>query len=246
MASPQTEDGYTKIANEIMDALCKIRIPGEARQILDVVLRKTYGWHKKIDRVSLTQFAESTGLSKVHVSQAIDKLINLNLIITEKGKGGVTEKGKAISYNYEFNKDFDTWRPLPKKVTLPKKVKGITEKGNKPLPKKGTTKEKKETIQKKRSVDFILPEDVDPDTWKDFEEMRNKLKAPMTDRAKKEIIVKLTSIGQDKNKILAQSIMNGWKGVFELKNNNNGTHTSKERLYEDKPWMKILDEDTER
>jgi hypothetical protein len=27
MVNPQTENGYTRIANEILDALCKIRIP---------------------------------------------------------------------------------------------------------------------------------------------------------------------------------------------------------------------------
>ena len=56
MASPQLKDGYVAIANEIMDALAHIRIPGEARQVLDVILRKTYGWKKKEDEISLSQF----------------------------------------------------------------------------------------------------------------------------------------------------------------------------------------------
>ena len=38
MANPQTENGYTKIANEIMEALAHIRIPGEAMQVLLVIL----------------------------------------------------------------------------------------------------------------------------------------------------------------------------------------------------------------
>ena len=44
MASPQTENGYVKIATELHDALCKTRISGEARQMLDVIIRKTYGY----------------------------------------------------------------------------------------------------------------------------------------------------------------------------------------------------------
>lgn len=47
MANPQCENGFTKIANELMEALAKIRIPGEARQVLDVIFRQTYGWNKK-------------------------------------------------------------------------------------------------------------------------------------------------------------------------------------------------------
>jgi len=62
MAEPQKENGYTPIANEIMEALCRIRIPGEERQVLDCILRKTYGWNKCEDAISLTQFMEMTGL----------------------------------------------------------------------------------------------------------------------------------------------------------------------------------------
>jgi hypothetical protein len=47
MANPQAEHGHVDIANEIMEALAKISIPSEARRILDFILRKTYGWHKK-------------------------------------------------------------------------------------------------------------------------------------------------------------------------------------------------------
>jgi len=48
MKSPQTENGYIKIANELWDALTGIRIPGEVRQVLDYIFRKTYGYNKKI------------------------------------------------------------------------------------------------------------------------------------------------------------------------------------------------------
>lgn len=244
MANPQAEDGYTRIANEIMDALARIRIPGEARQVLDVILRKTYGWNKRTDRISLSQFVEGTGLSKVHISQAIDKLINLNLIITEKGKGSITEKGKAISYIYEFNKDFDSWQPLPKKVTLPKKVKSITEKGNKPLPKKGTTKD---TIQKKekkkKDMIFFLPEDIDKNVWNAFVEMRSKIKKPLTEYAKILIVEELNKIGQDKNEVLKKSIENSWQGVFPLKEQtqvifDNPADAIAKKLQEMERWKK--------
>ena len=49
MVSPQWENGYTKIANEILESLARIRINGEARQVLDVIIRKTYGYGKKTE-----------------------------------------------------------------------------------------------------------------------------------------------------------------------------------------------------
>lgn len=142
MAEPQKENGYTPIANEIMDALCRIRIPGEERQILDCIFRKTYGWNKCEDAISLTQFMEMTGLKKPHIVHSINGLLLKKVIL-------IAEKGNGFVKVYKFNKNYDQWNPLPKKVTLPKKVIGVAEKGNNPLPKKGTTKETtKDTITK--------------------------------------------------------------------------------------------------
>src|SRR3972149_4849940 len=126
MANPQTEQGFTRIANELMEALCRIRISGEARQVLDTIIRKTYGWGKKEDAISLSQFCLATGINKPHVCKAITTLKKMNII---------TLKGNATANIYAFNKDFDTWKPLPKKVT-------ITLKGNDSLPLRGHTKEK--------------------------------------------------------------------------------------------------------
>jgi len=138
MAMPQVENGYTRIANELLEALAKIRIPGEARQVFDVIMRKTYGFQKKSDPIALTQFTIATGLSKVAVCKALRKLIELNVI---------TKKGNEIALEYEINKHYGEWKPLPKKVTLPKKVINVTKKGNNPLPKMDTTKE---TITKEK------------------------------------------------------------------------------------------------
>jgi phage replication O-like protein O len=49
--SPQKEHGYTPIANEIYDAFVRTRISGEARQVLDCIIRKTYGYNKKEDKI---------------------------------------------------------------------------------------------------------------------------------------------------------------------------------------------------
>ena len=151
MANPQWENNFTKIANEIMDSLAKIRIPGQARQILDFIIRKTYGWNKKTDMISLSQFVKGTGLSKVAVCKGINKLLQMQIIVKKGSATSLfTQKGNDIAITYGFQKNFDKWLPLPKKVTLPKKVKHVTQKGNETLPKKDTTKDTitKDTITK--------------------------------------------------------------------------------------------------
>ena len=54
MANPQLENGYTKVANEILDALVKIRLSPNESRLLWFIIHKTYGWHKKTDRISIS------------------------------------------------------------------------------------------------------------------------------------------------------------------------------------------------
>lgn len=128
MADVQIENGYIKIANELFEAFARIRIAGEARQVLDVILRKTYGYGKKEDRISLSQFCLATYMSKTRVCQALIKLYRMNLI---------TKKGNDLGSTYGFNKDFDTWKPLPKKEIL----NNHYQKRKSSLPKIGHTKD---------------------------------------------------------------------------------------------------------
>lgn len=108
MANPQCEDGYTKIANELLEAQAKTRIPGEARQVLDAIARKTFGYNKREDAISLSQFVLATGIKKPNVVRAIKQLQAMNLIIkTDNGKTQI----------YRINKDFETWKPLSKAIT---------------------------------------------------------------------------------------------------------------------------------
>lgn len=154
---PQLENGFTQIANELIEQFARIRIPGEAMQVFWVMLRKIYGFHKKSDPIALSQIVAATGLSKIAVCKAVKKLIELNLI---------TKKGNKIAAEYAINKHFDTWNPLPKKVTLPKKVICVTKKGNLPLPKKVTTKENITKEIKERKESEILPSDYYQKTLK--------------------------------------------------------------------------------
>lgn len=129
MANPQLEEGYIRIANELWEALSRIRIPGEARQVLFAIIRLTWGWGKKLDTISMKQLNEATGIPKPRIIRARKKLIEMKMIT-------VAQKGNRTAPSYSFNKHYDRWNPLPKKATLPKKAIGVAQKGNKPLPKK--------------------------------------------------------------------------------------------------------------
>ena len=67
---------------------------------------------------------------------------------------------------------------------------------------------------------------VPSDTLKAFRDHRTKIKAPMTPRAEELMIGKLEKIhaehGHDPTAVVEQSIMQGWRGVFPLKDDDNG------------------------
>lgn len=130
MANPQKENGHIQVSTELWEALTKTRINGEARQILDFIIRKTYGFNKKEDTISLSQFCLGTGLHKSAVCKGVLKLKSMNLI---------TQKVTSIASSYSFNKDFDTWKPLPKRGHQSPKGKSAShQKVNKRNPKGDT------------------------------------------------------------------------------------------------------------
>jgi len=141
MANPQIEEGYTKIANEILEALALNRLSGQEIQIVFVVLRKTYGFNKSEDEISLSQFSDCTGINRPKIVVLLKGLIGKKILT-------VTQKDTSQIKTYKFQKDHSLWQVLPKKVTVTQKdIRGVTQKGNKVLPKKVHTKERKKSFK---------------------------------------------------------------------------------------------------
>ena len=77
------------------------------------------------------------------------------------------------------------------------------------------------TNRKKKEVVYYPNDESLNKAFADYVDMRKKIKAPMTDRAIELAIKKLNDLSAGDNdvaiKIIEQSIMNSWKGLFELK-----------------------------
>jgi len=104
MARPQIEDGYTPIANELLDQLCFIHLSSNQWQILLCIIRKTYGYRKKVDYIANSQIIQQTGLGKSVVSRALAVLQDLNMIFRQ---------GKNIG----VQKDWEQWKKLAESST---------------------------------------------------------------------------------------------------------------------------------
>lgn len=181
MANPQKEHGYTAIANEIMDALCRFRIPGEERQVLDAILRQTYGWQKCEDKISMSRIAEMTGLKRPNVARAIKGLLSKRITL-------VIKSDNTQINTLKFNKNYEEWT---QSVIKSDNSKSVIRSDNRSVIKSDTHKRNikkerkyiKENSRKPYSDDFLVffknyPKKVGKDAaWKAWQKRNGSMPA---------------------------------------------------------------------
>ena len=113
-ASPQLEDGFTRLANELIEELLLARLSSRQWCVVIALARKTYGYNKKTDDIGLSQLADLTGLAKSHVSVTVRELEDRRIISRKQGKFG---------HIMGINKNHEQWtgveRRAAPRVTVP-------------------------------------------------------------------------------------------------------------------------------
>lgn len=89
---------YTQVPNIVIDELACV-LSDAAFKIYVVLIRKTKGWEKARDSISVSQFMKITGKTKPTVIRAIDELIKLELITHT----GLTRYGNEYELNLTFS-----------------------------------------------------------------------------------------------------------------------------------------------
>ncbi len=138
------ERNYSKIPNELLEGLAKIRLSNYELRVLWVVMRKTFGWNKLSDRIALSQFIKETGVRKQHVCRATKSLVERKVI---------TKRGNAMNPIISINTNWGEWEALPKKVIVTNRGVNVTNSGE-IVTNLGTYKEHypKNTIQRKDNL----------------------------------------------------------------------------------------------
>ena len=103
MANPQTENGFTRIANEVLESVYSRKFSANQLTIVLVIWRKTYGYQRKEHEFSLSYFSEVTGIDRKAVKRVVDSLIENKVILVVK------EAGFTSARVLEFNKDYEEW-----------------------------------------------------------------------------------------------------------------------------------------
>ena len=161
MKDLQVENGnFTRIANPLIEQLVKIPFKGCELAVAFYIIRKTYGFQKTQDEISLTQFQKDLGRSRQTIVTALK---NLKLV----GVARLVKKGtmKGDSNIWAINKYYDTWK-LVNMARLVQRKRGasLTEAKNLVY----TARHTKETT-KERKKDVSLKDErtsVDLDKWK--------------------------------------------------------------------------------
>ncbi|MBS2822772.1 replication protein [Klebsiella pneumoniae] len=227
------DDGFTRIANELLEAVMRAGLSQHQLLVFMAVMRKTYGFNKKSDWVSNEQLSELTGILPHKCSAAKSVLVK---------RGILTQTGRVIG----INKTVSEWSSLPvkgkekkpylKKVTLPESgKKSLPESGNAYYPNQVNTKDKhtkdnKDNInnppKSPRAVSFDalavqLPDWLSAEIWSSWVAYRRDLKKPIRSQQTVTQAINLLDRcrlnGYSPEEIINQSIANGWQGLFEPK-----------------------------
>ncbi|RMA11865.1 replication protein [Klebsiella pneumoniae] len=225
------DDGFTRIANELLEAVMHAGLSQHQLLVFMAVMRKTYGFNKKSDWVSNDQISMLTGILPHKCSAAKSALVK---------RGILTQTGRVIG----INKSVSEWSPLPvkgtekkhylKKVTLPESgKKSLPESGNAYYPNQVNTKDKhtkdnKDNInnppKSPRAVSFDasavqLPDWLSAEIWSSWVAYRRDLKKPIKSQQTVTQAINLLDRcrlnGYSPDEIINQSIANGWQGLFE-------------------------------
>lgn len=104
MANPRKENGYTPIANEILEAVYKSDLPKLQTRILLMVWRYSYGFNKVDSKLSLSFIADGLNSDKRNVQREIKSLVDKNILIVENEARG------TVPRVIKFNKNYECWK----------------------------------------------------------------------------------------------------------------------------------------
>ncbi|WP_130834313.1 replication protein [[Erwinia] mediterraneensis] len=168
----QLEDGFLRLANDLLDAAMCSGLPETELCILMAVWRKTYGFSKKMDWISNEQLSEMIDKHYTHCSTAKNNLVRKKVLIQEGRKVGMNtnisewetknngfrktlaepakdslaEPANCIKQNLLTTKDNITKEKKDNKNTMSEQVQTVCEKSAKTATKNQDTDRAFETI----------------------------------------------------------------------------------------------------
>lgn len=233
------------LPNDLVDKGYMALMKGPALACYLFIVRKTRGWNKSTDSISVSQLIEGTGYNKDSVLKGCEKLVELGIIVrksfaNQPAKYDLTDgifavdildseknaveniESRANSAVESLEGGVDILDSTQSKIsTHNNNYKTTNTKTNINNGEKTNSTSEKPKKQKKELFDakpVELPENVNRDLWVQFVDMRNSIKKPLTENAVKLLINKLIDFGVGANQSLESSIIGSYQSVYPPKN----------------------------
>jgi len=237
MADVQKENGYTTIANELLEAITGSSLTLRETKIILCVIRYTYGFNRKEAQLSLRFISEATNIKYRHTQTVLSNLLSKNILIIKRENQGIT--GRIIS----LNKNYESWNSLDQKgITkqdegMTKKVSlALTKRGNTTIDQKSIKERQKKTLKKEDSCFFdLIPDELKTiefkEAWQDWITYKKEKKDKLTVSTAKlqfKKLIRFLNEGMNPVEVINQTITEGWKGLFPLKQNGESYQQQKQ------------------
>lgn len=103
MDGVQLENGYSKIANEMLEIIYGTSFNATQLKIILCVIRYTWGFNRKTHNFSISFLSNATGVSRRYISDELKKLIDTKVFIV------IREHTSITSRILKLNKDYVQW-----------------------------------------------------------------------------------------------------------------------------------------
>jgi phage replication O-like protein O len=101
VANPQVENGYTRLANELLEALAITYLTPSQSKCLFYLARQTYGYQRKSAKIKTWQWCAGTGLEKGNLYRTLRELRDRRIVV-------------KVDYQWGINKRYTQWREVVK------------------------------------------------------------------------------------------------------------------------------------
>ncbi|ECK9767776.1 replication protein [Escherichia coli] len=221
------DDGYTRFANELLEAIASADLTARQLKVMLAYVRKTYGFNKKTDRIADEQIAQLTGLSRQNVNKAKKELISMNCLFMDGNQIGVNSEVSAWQFSKclqvsNFVSKLET-KNVSKLETL-NVSKLETHKRHSLKTKENINKppiSPKKVSQKFDPLETELPDWLSAETWLSWvtyrKEIGKSIKSKQSVTQAINVLCRSLEKGYTPEEIINQSIASGWQGIFEPK-----------------------------
>ena len=221
------DDGYTRFANELLEAIASADLTARQLKVMLAYVRKTYGFNKKTDRIADEQIAQLTGLSRQNVNKAKKELISMNCLFMDGNQIGVNREVSAWQFSKclqvsNFVSKLET-KNVSKLETL-NVSKLETHKRHSLKTKENINKPPISPIKNTHKFDTLesdLPDWLSAETWLSWvtyrKEIGKSIKSKQSVTQAINVLSRSLEKGYTPEEIINQSIASGWQGIFEPK-----------------------------